>query len=94
MRILQVHTRYRQAGGEDAVVEAERSALEAAGHEVVQHIEKNPARRVGAADSLAGSLWNPRSARRIGREVAAIRPDVAHVHNTWFASSPSVLARA
>ena len=92
MRILQVHTRYRQAGGEDAVVEAERSALEAAGHEVVQHIEENPARPVGAAVSLAGSLWNPRSARRIGREVAAIRPDVAHVHNTWFASSPSVFA--
>ena len=92
MRILQLHTRYRQAGGEDAVVGAERAALERAGHQIHQHIEENPASPGKAAAALAGSLWNPRSARRVIDVIDAARPDVAHVHNTWFASSPSVLS--
>lgn len=92
MRILQLHTRYRQPGGEDAVVRAEQAALKQAGHEVHQHIEDNPVSPVGAAVALAGSLWNPLSARRVVDAVDAARPDVAHVHNTWFASSPSVLS--
>jgi hypothetical protein len=73
MRILQVHTRYRQAGGEDAVVEAERSALEAAGHEVVQHIEENPARPVGAAVS-----------RRV-----TVEPEVGAAHRSGGRCHPS-----
>jgi len=92
MRILQVHTRYRQPGGEDAVVRAERAALERTGHEVAQHIEENPTARLRAAAALGGSVWNPMSARRVVDAVDAARPDVAHVHNTWFASSPSVLS--
>jgi glycosyltransferase involved in cell wall biosynthesis len=92
MRILQLHTRYRQPGGEDTVVRAERAALEQAGHEVHQHIEDNPESPVRAAAALAGSLWNPLSARRVIDAIDAARPDVAHVHNTWFASSPSVLS--
>jgi glycosyltransferase involved in cell wall biosynthesis len=92
MRILQLHTRYRHPGGEDAVVRAEREVLEQAGHEVHEHIEENPASPVRAAVALAGSLWNPLSARRVINAIDAARPDVAHVHNTWFASSPSVLS--
>jgi len=92
MRILQLHTCYRQAGGEDAVVRAEQVALKQAGHEVHQHIEENPVRPVGAAAALAGSLWNPLSARRVVSAIDTARPDVAHVHNTWFAASPSVLS--
>ncbi len=92
MRILQLHTRYRQPGGEDVVVEAERAALEQAGHEVHQHLEENPEGSVGGAAALLGSVWNPQSARRVLDAVDVARPDVAHVHNTWFASSPSVLS--
>jgi len=92
MRVLQLHTRYRQAGGEDMVVAAERAALEGAGHEVHAHIEENPEGPLAASGALLGSLWNPRSARRLVDAVDATRPDVAHVHNTWFATSPSVLS--
>lgn len=92
MRILQLHTPYRQPGGEDAVVRAERAVLEQAGHKVHQHIEDNPGSPIRAAAALAGSLWNPLSARRVIDAVDMARPDVAHVHNTWFASSPSVLS--
>jgi len=92
MRILQVHTRYRQLGGEDAVVQAERVALGRAGHEVWQHIEANPTKPAAATAAFVGSVWNPAAARRIAAVIDAVQPDVAHVHNTWFASSPSVLA--
>ena len=34
MRILILHNRYQQAGGEDAVVRSEKSLLESRGHEV------------------------------------------------------------
>ena len=38
LRVLQVHTRYRLAGGEDQVVEAERQLLAEAGGDVHQVI--------------------------------------------------------
>ena len=91
MRVLQVHTRYRQPGGEDSVVEAERELLEGAGHEVVRYEATNPA-GPAAAVSLVASPWNPAAARAVARVVAQCRPDVAHVHNTWYAMSPSVPA--
>lgn len=92
MRVLQLHTRYRQRGGEDAVVDAEHAVLERAGHEVHQHIEVNPTDPAGAALALGASVWNPLAARRAGAAADAVRPDVVHLHNTWFAASPSVLS--
>lgn len=86
-----MHTRYRQQGGEDTVVQAEGELLASAGHEVVRHEAVNPA-GAGAAVSLAASPWNPAAARWVTRAVGALRPDVAHVHNTWYAMSPSVPA--
>lgn len=91
MRVLQVHTRYRQPGGEDTVVDAERALLAAAGHEVVRHEAVNPT-GPGAAVALAASPWNPAAARAIAAVAERVRPDVAHVHNTWFAMSPAVPA--
>ena len=89
MRILQIHTRYRQAGGEDRVVDTERRLLTAAGHEVIQHIEHNPDRVGASAARLAASPWNAAAANRVRRVAERVRPDVAHVHNTWFALSPA-----
>jgi len=91
VRVLQLHTAYRQPGGEDAVVRADRAALEAAGHEVRGLVVENPVQPAGAAATLAASVWNPAAAWRAAQEADAFRPDVAHVHNTWFAMSPSVL---
>jgi glycosyltransferase involved in cell wall biosynthesis len=90
LRILQVHTRYRQPGGEDVVVDVERGLLEAAGHRVETQVFDNPANRRSSLVSLARSAWNSESARRVLATAQAFRPDVVHVHNTWFALSPSV----
>src|ERR1700712_5093973 len=34
------------------------------------------------------AIVNPRAAARLRAEIRAFRPDVAHVHNTWFSLSP------
>ena len=41
MKILQIHNRYQQKGGEDSVFEAERGLLEQNGHEVESLIFDN-----------------------------------------------------
>lgn len=98
-RILQVHTRYRQAGGEDRAVEAERVLLEEAGLDVRQVIFDNAdlreSRSLGADLRLAASaIWSPGAARRVADAIRADRPDVVHVHNTFAAASPSVYGAA
>ncbi len=88
--MLQVHNRYRQLGGEDGVVASEADLLRRNGHEVIEHFASNPD-GAGAAASLAMAPWNPASARAMRSAVHESAPDVAHVHNTWFTLSPSVL---
>jgi glycosyltransferase involved in cell wall biosynthesis len=92
LRILQVHTRYREQGGEDAVVAAEGELLAAAGHEVFLHAAQNPSGAVRTGASLAMSAWNLLAARELRGIAEQLRPDIAHVHNTWYALSPSVLS--
>ena len=91
MRILQLHNRYREAGGEDSVVRDETRLLRAAGHDVVEHHVSNPSGALAAAGALVLSPSNPMSARAVKRAVASHRPDVAHIHNTWYSLSPSVV---
>lgn len=90
MNILQIHTRYQQSGGEDTVVAAEANLLEQAGHTVRLFEAKNTGGLAGASQ-LVASPWNPRSAHRLAASIQVERPDVAHIHNTWFAMSPSVV---
>jgi glycosyltransferase involved in cell wall biosynthesis len=92
MRILQVHTRYRYEGGEDAVARAEATLLAEAGHEVVPYVAENPNRPGPTAAAMLTSAWNPLAARTLQAVAARVRPEVAHVHNTWFALTPSVVA--
>jgi hypothetical protein len=98
-RVLQVHTRYRQAGGEDRAVEAERVLLDAAGLEVHQVIFDNA--EMQESNSLIGDLrlgasavWSHSAAARVASAIREFRPQVVHVHNTFAAASPSVYRAA
>jgi len=90
VRVLQVHTRYREAGGEDVVVAAEAALLREAGHEVVQWTSENPAGGLAAFKALIQAPANKRAAAAVSRAAVKARPDVVHVHNTWYATSPAV----
>lgn len=91
LTVLQIHNRYRQRGGEDTVAEKEAALLRKAGHTVVEHIVVNPSESIPAAASLLAAPWSPRAAARLGGVVQDTRPDVAHVHNTWWSLTPSIV---
>lgn len=92
MRVLQIHNEYRNQGGEDVVVSREAEVLRDAGHHVVQHHVRNPEGGLDAARKLLAAPWNPASMARLDEVIDEAKPDVAHVHNTWFDLSPSVIA--
>jgi len=92
MRVLQLHTPYRIAGGEDRVVMLEAEALRAAGHEVHQHVVPNPTKVAPTLGLLAQSPYNAGAARAAVERARAVDAEITHVHNTWFALSPSVPA--
>ncbi len=96
MKILVVHNRYQQRGGEDSAVEGEIALLRAGGHAVETVFVSN--------DTIAGLGSKVRAALDVaeGRmmcdvvpeAVRRFRPDVVHVHNFFPLLSPSVHARA
>lgn len=92
MRVLQIHALYRHGGGEDTVARSEASLLRAAGHEVAEHHVSNPHGHAQTLTALALAPWNTVAANEVRGVVKKFRPDVAHVHNTWFRLSPAVPA--
>lgn len=86
MKVLLVHNRYQQRGGEDAVVEAESSLLRRRGIEVERLDADNDAIQ-GLAAKIRTS-WNQFAGSsdmraRVDDALRAFQPDVVHVHN-WF----------
>jgi glycosyltransferase involved in cell wall biosynthesis len=90
MRLLVLHTRHREPGGEDQTVETESALLRARGHDVVIHEWTNP-HGAAAIPALLRTTWDRRAATTVRALVRDVSPDVVHVHNMWFALSPSVL---
>ena len=89
-RVLLVHNRYQQPGGEDSVFSAETSLLRERGHEVLQVVEDN--RRLddmGALSAASRTVWSRESKRRLERAIRDFKPDVVHFHNTFLLVSPS-----
>jgi glycosyltransferase involved in cell wall biosynthesis len=92
MRILILHNRYQQAGGEDAVVNAESILLRAHGHAVSVFEENNDGIHgsMDAAQTAFRCVWSFGAHRSIEERIADFRPDVAHIHNFFPRLSPSV----
>lgn len=91
MRILLVHERYRERGGEDAAVDAEIAQLRSHGVEVATVIEDNA--RIAGEGSLGlawRTAWSPEGRRAIVEAVRKTRPDLVHVHNFFPLLSPSI----
>jgi glycosyltransferase involved in cell wall biosynthesis len=92
MRILQVHNCYQHAGGEDAVVRAERALLEANGHQVALFEVSNDEirgfwRKLGVA---VNTVYSRASKDRLSRAIMSFKPHVVHVHNFFPLLTPSV----
>jgi glycosyltransferase involved in cell wall biosynthesis len=90
MKVLVVHNRYQQPGGEDQVFSAETALLESYGHRVVRYCTHND--RVADMNRLAlagNTLWSRSTYRKLRALVRRERPDVAHFHNTFPLVSPA-----
>src|SRR5215813_13740807 len=96
MKILIVHNRYKQPGGEDIAFEQECRLLQQRGHEVETYSRSNR-----ETDSYSGmkqlslaqrTIWASDTYREVGELLRRQRPALVHVHNVWYMISPSIYA--
>jgi glycosyltransferase involved in cell wall biosynthesis len=92
MRILIIHNRYQQSGGEDGVVLAEVMLLRSKGHEVEVMEENNDSivRWTDAVRTTIDCVYSISAAQDTRKRISQFRPDLAHIHNFFPRLSPSV----
>ena len=96
MRILFIHNKYKQYGGEDVAVELETSVLLEKGHEVKTLFFEND-QIIGFFSKLRAAfaaVYNFSSARKASNAILQFKPDIIHIHNLFFIASPSILYAA
>lgn len=95
MKVLILHNHYRERGGEDEVVCAEKKMLEHYGHDTalfsssndeIQHYSFIQKSRF----LLQESVWSSRYYKQVLELIVREKPDLAHIHNTFYLLSPSV----
>jgi len=90
MKIILVHNRYQQPGGEDAVFAAEMALLRRHGNEMVEYIEDN--QRINGMNRFAvasRAIWSCSSQSKLNQILQDTRPNAVHFHNTFLLISPS-----
>ena len=91
IKILIIHNRYIQYGGEDSVVESEMDLLKSHGHDVRLYARDNQeVNQMGKLDLLINSVWSRKSKDDLLQLINEFRPDIIHVHNTFPLISPVV----
>ncbi|MGZ8944567.1 MAG: glycosyltransferase family 4 protein [Methylococcaceae bacterium] len=93
MKILIVHNRYQQAGGEDNVVTAEAKLLADHGHEIELWNADNkdlPAGLTGKLKTALTTSYSTASKAVAQNKLQSFKPDVVHVHNFFPQISPSI----
>jgi glycosyltransferase involved in cell wall biosynthesis len=91
VKVLVIHTAYKQRGGEDSVVFNEIQLLKNAGVEV-SLLEFN-----NDKNTLLNVLqipFNLASYNKTNTRIKEFKPDVIHIHNLHFAGSPAVIYAA
>jgi len=90
MKVLLIHNRYTQPGGEDVVFEAERALLERYGHEVITFVEDNARLNViNPLKAAVDTVWSREAQRKIRKLIEETKPDIVHFHNTFLRISPA-----
>ena len=88
--VVLVHNRYRHAGGEDEVFEAEAALLESRGHLVERFtLDNRDLREHNPIAMAAATVWNGRTYRALRQICRRTQADVVHFHNTFPMVSPA-----
>ncbi len=97
MKILIVHNRYREAGGEDAVVQTEFNLLKNFKEEVRLYERSNTEIDDYSFSQKLNFLWRMgrmgstgSSCEELRRILREFKPDVVHFHNIFFILTPAV----
>ena len=92
LRVLVVHNRYQQSGGEDGVVREETTLLKSRGHRVLVIEEDNSAIATWAeaVKTALRCVYSWKSQRILRQAIQEFQPDVVHIHNFFPRISPSV----
>lgn len=94
MKILQIHNKYQQQGGEDVVYNAEKELLESHGHTVIRYERNNKEIEeysfVKKSSLLWQTSWSKKSYTEIIKLIKKEKPNICHVHNYLPLISPSV----
>lgn len=91
-KILQVHNRYKDLGGEDVVVAREKAMLIEAGYDVQQYIVSNE-KLTTLSRKLKTALFLPYSfeqKNKLKKYLKELKPDVVHIHNFLPILTPSI----
>ena len=94
MKVLIIHSFYRETGGEDNMVLGKIALLKNAGFNVELLAFKNPTQVLNAIVDLFFLLFNVSSFLKTVKKIRKYRPDIIHLHNWHFAASPSVILAA
>jgi glycosyltransferase involved in cell wall biosynthesis len=93
MKVLVLHNRYTEPGGEDLAVASEEQLLVREGHTVLRYGRDNSeiARYTIARKAVvaATTVWSKKSFADVRGAVLSNQPDVAHFHNTFPLISPA-----
>src|SRR2546429_9759376 len=93
MKVLVLHCKYTEPGGEDLAVEAEEQLLAMRGHTVFPYRRSNaeiePFSIVQKAALPLTAVWSKKSLSEVRGLGLDCQPDVAHFHNTFPLISPS-----
>lgn len=93
MKILLVHNYYKEAGGEDRVVQLEKELLERHGHDVTTYYRSNDEIKGlwKIAKTLIQLSYSKKSKREFCEILKQTKPDVVHIHNFFMVITPSIV---
>ncbi|WP_310487331.1 glycosyltransferase [Chamaesiphon sp. VAR_69_metabat_338] len=90
MKILAVHNRYQQPGGEDRIFDTETALLEERGHKVYRYtLDNDDIATVNPLLLAKNTLWNSTVYQELRSLIQLYQPQVAHFHNTFPLISPA-----
>jgi glycosyltransferase involved in cell wall biosynthesis len=90
MKILVVHNRYQEPGGEDQVFLAETALLESYGHPVLRYgVHNDLIADMNRLVLARKALWNSSTYQELRALIRRERPRVVHFHNTFPLVSPA-----
>lgn len=92
MKVLVIHNRYKQQGGEDHCFKAEVDMLKSHGITVETMVFHNDDIHswISMVKLSYASIFNIHAAKKIQLKIDYFQPDIIHVHNFFYIISPSV----